>query len=119
MSETQDAIEDSELLPFDSVYKNVSEYETELISLRSGALNAVSKASESDYSDVSKEEIKSLFSARKTFIDLDYKYRVSILEKIKNSGLLNLIEEIGGMREFARIRFSSDEKLTRICSINK
>jgi hypothetical protein len=68
----------------------------------------------SDKNIFAEDEIKNIFSFRKSFSDLDYKYRLEVFDKIKNSGILELVEQIGGMREFARKRFSNDEFLRRI-----
>ena len=125
MSETQDLIEDSELLPFDSgtAYtvtlgsSNVYQIQ-KLISAardnRNSYLEAVGK-NEDKKGAFADDEIKNLFSFRKSFADLDSKYRLEIFDKIKNSGLISLIEQIGGIREFSRKRFSNDEFLRRIC----
>ena len=125
MSETQDLIEDSELLPFDSgdAYtitlgrSNVYEIQ-KLISAardnRNSYLEAVAK-NEDKKGVFADDEIKNLFSFRKSFAGLEYKYRLEIFDKIKNSGLIALIEQIGGIREFSRKRFSNDEFLRRIC----
>jgi hypothetical protein len=127
MSETQDVVENSELLPFDYKgpgaietlsYSNVK-YIRELISTakdnRNTYLQTV-KENKDNKNIFAEDEIKNLFSFRKSFSDLDYKYRLDIFDKIKNSGLPALIEQIGGIREFARKRFSNDEFLRRISS---
>jgi hypothetical protein len=125
MSETQDAIEGSQLIPLsdlvinvmqeaDSIYNNIisplgeSKYFYRTGSLDAGALQNIKKSlQESDL-------IKEFFSTKKSFADLDFKYRIEVYEKIKNSGLLNLIEQVGGIREFAQKRFSNAEFLRRI-----
>jgi len=127
MSETQDAIENSELLPFEHTgagaipslsYANVK-YIRELISTakdnRNSYLETV-KENKQNKNIFAEDEIKNIFSFRRSFADLDYKYRLEIFDKIKNSGLPSLIEQIGGIREFARKRFSNDEFLRRIRS---
>lgn len=126
MSETQDILEDSELIPYDSLF--ASNYTVGslvrgaiLTSLTTGAIFSRdanpfnNERSKSDYYlDISSDLMKEFFSFRKSFQDLDSKYRVQVMERIKNSGLIQLVEQIGGIREFAKKRFSSLETLRRI-----
>jgi hypothetical protein len=125
MSETQDILEESELLPFDHKGPGAIEslslanvrYIKELISNAKDSRNSyleTVKETEENKNIFAEDEIKNLFSFRKSFADLDYKYRLDIFDKIKNSGLPALIEQVGGIREFARKRFSNDEFLRRI-----
>jgi hypothetical protein len=125
MSETQDIIEDSELLPFDhkgtgnieSLSAANVRYIRKLVSSAKDARNSyldIVDESNENKNIFQEDEIKNLFSFRKSFSDLDYKYRIQIFDKIKNSGLPALIEQIGGIREFSRKRFSNDEFLRRI-----
>lgn len=125
MSESQDTIEGSELLPYDSkssnldvlTYDNVK-YVSGLIKSsinnRKSYLDATGDSKGDTRFKLEEDEIKNLFSFRRSFADLDQKYRLEIFDKIKNSGLLALVEQVGGMREFARKRFSNDEILRRI-----
>lgn len=57
-------------------------------------------------------EIQNIFSASQSAFTLDKKYRQQLFDKVFNSGILDLVEEIGGLREFSRKRFSSIETLT-------
>lgn len=52
-----------------------------------------------------------LFYYNKTAVNGDENLAESILEKVKNSGLLELAEMAGGIQEFARARFASEEDL--------
>lgn len=126
MSETQDTLENSELIPYESLF--ASSYTVGSV-VRGAILTTVTgggflrrdanpfnnERSKSDYYlGISDESMNEFMSFRRSFQDLDSKYRVDVVNKIKNSGLLNLIENVGGIREFARKRFSSDEALRRI-----
>lgn len=124
MSETQDTLENSELLPYDYKIATIEaiasenvRYLTSLIknasSNRKSYLDATGEE-KSDKNIFAEDEIKNIFSFRRSFADLDYKYRLEVFDKIKNSGILELVEQIGGMREFARKRFSNDEFLRRV-----
>jgi len=52
-----------------------------------------------------------LFYYNKTAVNGDENLAESIIEKVKNSGLLELAEMAGGIQEFARARFASEEDL--------
>lgn len=127
MSETQDTLENSELIPYESLF--ASTYTVGSV-IRGAVLTGITmggfvardanpfnnERSKSEYYlGISDESMNEFMSFRRSFQDLDSKYRVDVVNKIKNSGLLNLIENVGGIREFARKRFSSDEALRRIC----
>lgn len=126
MSEEQNTLEDSELIPYTDLFK--SRYTAGSVigglwdTVTSGGTNLLSfdnpldneRPSSQYYIDVPTDLLKQFFSYRKSFQDLDSKYRVQVIEKIKNSGLIQLVEQIGGMREFARKRFASLETLRRI-----
>lgn len=140
MSETQDTAE--ELLPFTDLLQNRKyskgsvfggfvggilsigkDVFTNPSHLASDSFNMLQPSSyaEDNNNDIYNEIYKDGAGAeflkfRKSLLSLDDKYRIDVINKIKNSGLLELIEQIGGMREFARKRFSSAEALRRICS---
>lgn len=126
MSESQDTIEGSELLAYDSpsgYWQNLTNDNVKYLSgiiktsinNRKSYLDATGESKNDTRFKLEEDDIKGLFSFRRSFSDLDLKYRLEIFDKIKNSGILTLVEQIGGMREFARKRFSSDEILRRIC----
>lgn len=141
MSETQDTAE--ELLPFTdllqgpkyskgsifggfvsggilSIGKDILTNPSRIISDSFNMLKPSSYAEDNNndiYNEIYKDGAGAEFlKFRKSLLSLDDKYRIDVINKIKNSGLLELIEQIGGMREFARKRFSSAEALRRICS---
>jgi hypothetical protein len=121
MSNTQDTVEGSELLPFDSLV-NLGNY-----NYYAAFRETLFTAANMEYPGIvltpnlgdpipgePPDDLKLLFNYRSSFASLDSKYREQVLSKIKNSGLLELIEGVGGMREFSRLRFSSAENLRRI-----
>jgi hypothetical protein len=124
MSETQDTIEDSELIPLsrvvsnrfsetDSIYRNIVSPLSQSTYYREGFADPSNVSGFQRSLDVS-DVIKEFFSTKKSFAELDYKYRIEVYEKIKNSGILRLVEQVGGIREFAQKRFSNVEFLRRI-----
>jgi hypothetical protein len=128
MSESQDTLENSELVPYESLFR--SRYTAGSVgwgivrTVATGGANLLSgdnpldneRPSSQYYIDIDSDLLKEFFSFKKTFQDLDSKYRVQVINKIKNSGLVQLVEQIGGIREFAQKRFENPTTLRRIGS---
>ena len=99
MSETQDTIQDSELLPYKFLFaQNFGPIPGYKIQNQFLDLN---------FDDIFEDEnarkraenlakyIPEYLNFKSSFLGLDYKYRLEVMSKIKNSGLLDLIEQIG------------------------
>ena len=122
MSETQDVLENSELIPLSNILISYTDRE----GFKDNVLSALTlesyRGNTASYADDVKDilnanpEISTIFSVRKSFESLDSKYRNQIFVKIKNSGILNLVEQIGGIREFAKKRFAKAQDVRRISS---
>jgi hypothetical protein len=127
MSETQDTFQDSELEP----YSRLFEKEFSVGSIFTGVLekvikipvtavtgdlifdqgeaffgsNTFAKYETNSYKTGLSSDLENKFlSFRSSFLGLDNKYRLDIINKIKNSGLLDLIEQIGRDRRVLKIK---------------
>lgn len=121
MSDTQNTYSSSNLYPFyDWATDNPTNSELDMNQLNNISLEAKKKIKQlffelpksledanKSYLGLTQATIHNLFSVSASAQTLDKKYRIALFDKVLNSGLLDLIEEIGGLREFSRLRFGA------------
>jgi hypothetical protein len=142
MSETQDTFEGSELEPysrlfekeysFGSIFTGVLEKAIkipttiitgDLIFDQSEALSGTdtfAKYETDTYKTGLSSDLENKFlSFRSSFLGLDHKYRLEIVNKIKNSGLIDLIEQIGRNTRILKIKIFKRRDTKSFCRKHK
>lgn len=142
MSETQDTFEGSELEPYSKLF----EKEYSFGSIFTGALEKAIKIpvvnitgdlifdrsetifgtdtfakyeTDSYKTGLSSDLENKFLSFRSSFLGLDHKYRIEIVNKIKNSGLIELIEQIGRNTRILKVKIFKRRDTKIFCSKHK
>jgi hypothetical protein len=142
MSETQDTFEGSELEPYSKLFEKEYSFGSVFTGLLERAVkmpitavtgdlifdqseaffgtNTFAKYETDSYKTGLSSDLENKFlSFRSSFLGLDHKYRLEIVNKIKNSGLIELIEQIGRNTRVLKVKIFKRRDTKIFCSKNK